>query len=132
MAIYPMETAPKDGREVVLKVKLRAGTPGKYLVGHYMGGGHCIEDHPPIDAGWYFWNGRMFDRAAEPVGWMPIPGEEYAFPVVDLAGLRPISRYVAERDRWQCSRPDAPDMIGEGRTSSEAYRKWLLVEGRRP
>lgn len=132
MAIYPMETAPKDGREVVLQVKLRAGISGKYLVGHYMGGGHCIEDHPPIDAGWYFWNGCMFDRAAEPVGWMPIPGEEYAFPIVEQAGLRPVSRYVAERKRWQCSRSDTPDAIGEGRTSSEAYRKWLSLQEPRP
>lgn len=69
----PIETAPKDGREVLLRVELRAGIPGKCLVGHYMGGGHCIEDHPPIDAGWYFWNGCMFDNRAKPIEWMPIP-----------------------------------------------------------
>jgi hypothetical protein len=68
----PIETAPKKG-EVLLKVKLRAGVPGKCLVGHWMPGGHCIEDHPPIDAGWYFWNGGMFDRAAEPTHWAPLP-----------------------------------------------------------
>jgi hypothetical protein len=68
-----METAPKDGTEVLLRVKLRAGMPGRCLVGHYMEGGHCIEDHPPIDRGWYFWNGSMFDRAAEPVEWMALP-----------------------------------------------------------
>jgi hypothetical protein len=124
-ALYPMETAPKDGSEVVLQVKLRAGIPGKYLVGHYMPGGHCIEDHPPIESGWYFWNGHMFDRAAEPVGWMPIPGEEYKFPVIETTGLRPVARYVTERGQWQCSRPDAPEVIGEGNTSSEAYQKWL-------
>lgn len=69
----PMETAPKDGTEVLLKVQIRAGIRGKKLVGHYMPGGHCIEDHPPIDAGWYFWNGCMFDRAAKPFAWMAIP-----------------------------------------------------------
>ena len=69
----PMETAPKDGTEVILKVELRAGIRGKCLVGHYMDGGHCIEDHPPIDGGWYFWNGCMFDKAAKPVGWQPLP-----------------------------------------------------------
>lgn len=69
----PIETAPKDGREVVLAVKYRAGIPKGVLVGHYMQGGHCIEDHPPIAAGWYFWNGREFDLAAEPTHWMPLP-----------------------------------------------------------
>jgi len=43
------------------------------LVGHYMPGGHCIEDHPAIDRGWYFWNGRMFDLASVPTHWMPLP-----------------------------------------------------------
>lgn len=130
-ALYPMDTAPKDGSEVVLQVKLRAGISGKYLVGHYMPGGHCIEDHPAIEGGWYFWNGCMFDRAAEPVGWMPIPGEEYKFPIIETAGLRPVTRYVAEHDRWQCSRADAPDIIGEGRTSSKAYQAWFLkIEAR--
>ncbi len=69
----PMDTVPKDGREVLLTVALRAGIPGQCLVGHWMPGGHCIEDHPPIDAGWYFWNGCMFDRASKPIAWMPLP-----------------------------------------------------------
>lgn len=72
----PIETAPKDGREVILRVAMRGGIPGKSLVGHYQRGGHCIEDHPPIDAGWYFWDGRMFDLAAKPTHWMPLPDEE--------------------------------------------------------
>lgn len=71
-----MSTAPKDGREVLLKVKYRAGIPGQCLVGHYMPGGYCIEDHPSIREGWYFWNGCMFDQAAEPTHWMPIPDEQ--------------------------------------------------------
>jgi hypothetical protein len=69
----PMKTAPRNGTEVLLWVAYRAGSPNKCLVGHYMPGGHCIDDHPPIDEGWYFWNGCMFDRAAKPVAWMPIP-----------------------------------------------------------
>ena len=69
----PMQTAPKDGSEVLLAVEQRAGMPGRYLVGHWMPGGHCIEDHPPIDRGWYFWNGSMFDEASKPTHWMPLP-----------------------------------------------------------
>ena len=68
-----IETAPKDGTEVLLRVERRAGVPGGLLVGHFMSGGHCIEDHPPIDRGWYFWNGAIFDRAANPTHWMPLP-----------------------------------------------------------
>lgn len=63
----------KDGREVLLAVKMRAGIPNCRFVGHWMPGGHCIDDHPPIDACWYFWNGCMFDKASEPTGWMPLP-----------------------------------------------------------
>lgn len=74
--LLPMDSAPLDGTEVVLRVKTRAGCRGKYLVGHYMPGGHCIDDHPPIASGWYFWNGREFDYAAEPEGWMSLPVEE--------------------------------------------------------
>lgn len=68
-----MSSAPKDGTELLLLVERRAGVPGRCLVGHYMRGGHCIEDHPPIAEGWYFWNGMMFDNAAKPTGWLPIP-----------------------------------------------------------
>lgn len=68
-----ISTAPKDGREVLLRVKYRAGIPNCQLVGHWMIGGHCIDDHPPIDAGWYFWSGLMFDKASEPTHWMPLP-----------------------------------------------------------
>lgn len=73
-----MENAPRDGTEVLLCVKSRAGIPGKCLVGHWMPGGHCIGDHPPIDAGWYFWTGLMFDLASKPMAWMPIPECETA------------------------------------------------------
>ena len=69
----PMDSAPKDGSEVLLQVEYRAGSQGKCLVGHWMPGGHCIEDHPPIAQGWYFWNGASFDLAAKPILWMPLP-----------------------------------------------------------
>lgn len=74
--LQPMDTAPLDGTEVLLRVKMRAGIRGKYLVGHFMEGGHCIEDHPPIARGWYFWNGSAFDHAAEPEGWLALPADE--------------------------------------------------------
>ena len=67
----PTTTAPKDGREVALLVR-RAGALGG-IVGHWLPGGHCIEDHPPIAAAWYFWNGAAFDHAPEPLGWAPLP-----------------------------------------------------------
>ena len=69
-----MDSVPKDGTEVLLEVARRAGVPGQCLVGHWMEGGHCIEDHPPIDQGWYFWNGCRFDKASEPLRWAPLPG----------------------------------------------------------
>lgn len=69
----PIETAPKDGTEVLMAVKLRGGIPGKMLVGHWQPAGCCIEDHPPINDGWYFWNGHMFDVASKPTHWMPLP-----------------------------------------------------------
>lgn len=72
----PMSTAPRDGQEILLVVGYRAGTPHKMLVGHYMPGGLCIEDHPAIDEGWYFWNNRMFDLASKPIAWMPLPPYE--------------------------------------------------------
>lgn len=73
MIFQSMDLAPRDGTEVLLKVESRAGVSGCMLVGHYMPGGHCIEDHPPIDSGWYFWNGCMFDKASKPIAWAPLP-----------------------------------------------------------
>lgn len=73
MKFQSMDSAPRDGTEVLLKVEILAGIRGKFLVGHYMPGGHCIEDHPAIDSGWYFWNGCMFDKASKPLEWAPLP-----------------------------------------------------------
>lgn len=77
MAWTSMDAAPQDGTEVLLRVRrpnTAAGLPGGYhVVGHFIAGGHCIEDHPPVKRGWYFWNGRMFDLAAEPIEWHPLP-----------------------------------------------------------
>lgn len=68
-----MDKAPRDGTEIVLRVTNRAGIQGKCLVGHWMPGGHCIEDHPAIDEGWYFWNGCIFDKTSKPLEWTPLP-----------------------------------------------------------
>ncbi len=67
--IKSMSTAPIDGTEILIEVKQRAGVPGKFLVGHYMKGGIYEDGFPPVEEGWYFWNGSMFDKAAEPIGW---------------------------------------------------------------
>ncbi len=67
----PIETAPKEG-EVLLRI-VRAGMVGS-LVCHWQPGGHCIDDHPPIDKGWYFWNGHMlYPVDSKPTHWAPIP-----------------------------------------------------------
>ena len=50
----PIETAPKDGEEIILR-----NASWNRVLAHWMPGGHCIEDHPPIDAGWYFWTGKQ-------------------------------------------------------------------------
>jgi hypothetical protein len=77
MNLLPIDSAPKDGREVLLLVQEEGLRQPKYFVGHYMPGGHCIEDHPPIDKGWYWWNGRMFDMGYTPTHWAPLPGVEH-------------------------------------------------------
>lgn len=67
----PMEDAPREGECLVYAE--RAGCMG-WVVAHWMPGGHCIEDHPPIDPGWYRWAGSDFSRLpAEPVAWAPLP-----------------------------------------------------------
>ena len=84
-----IETAPRDGREVILAVKTRAGIQHGLLVAHYMGGGH-----PPIDAGWYFSNGHMmFDHAFKPTHWMPLPNH---------------SQWVPVPEGWQAQKQHAP------------------------
>lgn len=62
-----METAPKDGTEVIVEnVQLCR------VLAHWQPGGHCIEDHPAIAAGWYFWNGHMYDVFRTPMRWLPV------------------------------------------------------------
>jgi hypothetical protein len=62
-----MDDAPRDGTELLLIVENKHGL-WCMLVGHYMPGGHCIEDHPAIDSGWYFWN--MSEVGAEKRTWL--------------------------------------------------------------
>jgi hypothetical protein len=88
MEWQPMDTVPKDGQEVLLAVERRAGMRGCCLVGHYMPGGHCIEDHPPIDEGWYFWNGCSFDKASKPIAWMPLPESGPNVKIIPCRGCR--------------------------------------------
>lgn len=65
-----IETAPKDGTEVLVRCSNRAGLAGT-VVAHYMA--VAPEDHPPIDCGWYYWNGGMFNTVAKPTHWRPLP-----------------------------------------------------------
>ena len=72
----PMATAPRDGTEVVLRIEQKGLCGRSALVGHYMPGGYCVGDHPPINEGWYGWTGGMFEEASRPNGWMPLPESE--------------------------------------------------------
>ena len=60
----PIETAPKDGEQIILR-----NASWNRVLAHWMPGGHCIEDHPPIDAGWYFWTGKQYDVFKNPEVW---------------------------------------------------------------
>jgi hypothetical protein len=66
-----------------------------------MPGGYCIEDHPAIDTGWYFWTGGMFDRAEKPTHWMQLPAApQNARPspsTGEIAELEQIGLDVARR-----------------------------------
>lgn len=73
LVLSDIASAPRDGREVLLLVKERAGISCRFLVGHWMPGGHCIEDHPPIAAGWYYWTGAIFGLAEVPTHWAQLP-----------------------------------------------------------
>jgi hypothetical protein len=75
-------TAPKDGTEILVRCQNRAGLPGT-VVAHFAS---WIEDHPPIDAAFYFWNGGQFTPATKPTHWTPLP----APPVVGCAD-QPVS-----------------------------------------
>jgi hypothetical protein len=70
----PIETAEKKpGKEVLLLIKRNDfSTPMTAYVGHWMEGGHCVGDHPPIAQGWYYWNGFNFNTVL-PTHWMPLP-----------------------------------------------------------
>ena len=70
----PIDTVPRSG-EVLLRVQ-RAGCMGR-MVAHWLPGGHCIEDHPPVDAGWYFWSGYNFRPLSDqPTHWASLPSVE--------------------------------------------------------
>lgn len=80
----PIATAPKSGE--VLVVVLRAGCRGR-VVAHYMPGGHCIEDHPSIPAGWYRWSGFSMQLLEDaPTHWMPLPDLPCGDPAAKAGG----------------------------------------------
>lgn len=59
---------PKSPRDVRLVTHT-----GQYMEAHYLAGGHCVEDHPPIAAGWYHWTGTYYEQVSNPAKWMDIP-----------------------------------------------------------
>jgi hypothetical protein len=130
--LKPMSSAPNDGREILLQVKARAGMPGKFLVGHWMQGGHCIEDHPPIKEGWYFWNGQMFDKAAEPIAWTDLPEaqpakyectlEEYGLTFYEGAYLRHLK--TGETGVLRAPRSEKHPMLHVISDSTGAEKNW--------
>lgn len=71
MSWQTMDTAPKDGTEVILRDAHMVR-----VLAHYMAGGFCIEDHPAINAGWYFWDGYMFNNSFKPLAWRLV-AEDY-------------------------------------------------------
>lgn len=108
-----MDTAPLDGREVLLQVELRAGMPGRCLVGHYMPGGHCIEDHPPIAQGWYFWDGREFDLASKPTGWLALPPDDVYSALASAPVAGEAMNLVTPHD-WAGSDEEYAAAVGRG------------------
>ena len=67
----PMDTAPKDGTEVLLYCPGEAGT-GRPLVGHYTQGGG--EEQPRFGPAWFVWTGFSFrELPGAPSAWAPIP-----------------------------------------------------------
>lgn len=61
---WPMDRAPKEERYVILR-----NSNMHQVLAHWMDGGTFSEDHPPIEAGWYFFNGRLNDLFRDPVQW---------------------------------------------------------------
>lgn len=62
------DSPPNNPRDVRLVTHA-----GQYMEAHYLTGGHCIEDHPPVEAGWYHWTGTYYDQVPNPAKWMDIP-----------------------------------------------------------
>jgi hypothetical protein len=70
----PIETAPKGKGEILVIANLHSRDMDRHVAHlvHWMPSGHCIEDHPPIEGGWYRWNGCEFVTCS-PIWWMPLP-----------------------------------------------------------
>lgn len=81
----PMSTAPRDGTMLDLRF-----VHGRSVVGHWLPGGHCIEDHQPVAAGWYYWERTYWNSVAEEylTGWSTVTmckeqSEDYEEPPLE-------------------------------------------------
>lgn len=66
----PIETAPKDGTEVLL-FGIRANIPNRIVVGHYTQGGG--DEQPRFGPDWFHYNGSYFSTCQNPTHWRPLP-----------------------------------------------------------
>lgn len=119
---HPMETAPKDGTEVILR-----NVSWNRALAHYMPGGHCIEDHPPIDAGWYFWNGRIHDVFTSPVQWRSIVQQDQPEPSPDTEQQRRDAELALDLletlfSEWEEGTPCYESEDGDGAFLGNAFR----------
>lgn len=81
MSTLPMVNGEPRHGEFLIRFKqpatYRRAERVRVVVAHWMPGGHCIEDHPPIARGWYYDNGgEVIQFATEtPMDWAPLPEE---------------------------------------------------------
>jgi len=59
----PMVCAPRGGQEITVK-----NAAGLERRAHWCA---FVEDHPPIEPGFYFWTGTYNDLIRDPIGWRP-------------------------------------------------------------
>jgi hypothetical protein len=76
----PIETAPKDGTYILLRLNLKSAFPlsvGRYVrpvkVGDEWAGGVARMVSPDRTDGWHTWNNRQIKERHLPTHWVPLP-----------------------------------------------------------